>query len=103
MAVSSLLQNGSRPKNQAPQDMPVYTDLVETKKGNKVMSDAGGFSRSVSVAKNVCPDCGQRMERKENGSFAVGDEKYRCINPQCPGKTKGEQYENHDGRRTFKI
>lgn len=52
----------------------------------------GNFTKPMSGAKNICPDCGGRMERKETGSFAVGDEKYRCVNPECPGKQQGKEY-----------
>lgn len=56
------------------------------------MTEEGNFSSTRSIAKNACPDCGQRMERKETGSFVTGDDKYRCINIECPGK-----HQNHEG------
>lgn len=50
------------------------------------MAEEENFSRPVSVAKNACPDCAWRKERKGNDFSAIGEDKYRCVNPECPGK-----------------
>ena len=62
------------------------------------MAEEYNFKKGLGlIPAAVCPDCGQRMQRQDHYDFS--GEKYRCMNPDCPGKN---QKEKRDVRKSHK-
>ncbi len=66
------------------------------------MAEEGNFKKgSGLIPAAVCPDCGQRMTRREHHSF--GQEKYVCENPKCPGKKPREECHGNHVHHKYRV